>query len=296
MPGCRTDQRIAIRRIGDRSIDDRLDAHRSQDREALAGGFDVLLQAAQIITEQLVGKLGRDPLEPVRRGLPLVGPKDQTLPLLPEVVADIRIPDQRQPRTATSHQLRNIFGDQILMRERDDRQVVTDQRRHFPATVTGGVDYGLSANAAFVGDHQPFARGQALKRDDPGAAMDLRAGIARALGERLRELCRIDITIARIIEASAQSLGAEERMTRSNLFRLEQFKGEALGMGLGDHMAEFIDAILRVRQADAAGDVVIDLVAHFLGQPRVQLGAVMLQLDQVPGGGEVRTVARRVPG
>src|SRR4029077_8394717 len=51
-----------------------------------------------------------------------------------------------------------------------------------------------------------------------------------------------------------------------------------------------------MRQADAAGTMIVDVVADLLREPRVQAGRVPLQLEDAPGGREVGAIAGRVPG
>ncbi len=126
--------------------------------------------------------------------------------------------------------------------------------------------------------------------------MNLRARVARALGQRLRHLCRVDVAVVGVVEARQDAVGLQERMARHHLGRSEHLELDALGARLRDHVPEFIDPVCRVRQAHAAGDVVVDLVANARRELRVQSGAVALQLDQVPGSREVRAVAGSVPG
>jgi hypothetical protein len=109
-PGRRTHQRIAVGRVRDRSVDDPLDAHRAEDRHSPAGGLDVGLETAKIIVEELVRELVGDAVEPVRRRLPLVRTEDQSMTLLAQVVADVRVTQQRQARCTARDQFGNVVG------------------------------------------------------------------------------------------------------------------------------------------------------------------------------------------
>ena len=235
-------------------------------------------------------------VEPVRGRLPLVGPEDQALAFLAHVVADVRVAQQRQPRGAAVDQGRDVLGDQVLVRQRHDRQVLADHRRDLAAAIARGVDHGLGLDRALVRVHLPFARGQALDRGDLGAAVDRRTRIARALGERLRQLRRIDVAVVRVVEAGQDAAGVDERMALDDLGRAQHLELDALRTRLRDDVPELVDAVARVREAHAARDVVVDVVADLVGQRRVQLRAVALQLDHVPRGGEIRAVAGGVPG
>ena len=294
--GCRADQRIAVRRIGNRAVDHRLDAHGGEDWYALAGGLDVFLESSGVIIEQLVGELIRNALQPMRPRLPLVGPEYQAVPLLAQVVADVRVAHQRQPRRAARHEFGDVLGHQILVGERHHRQVLTDHGRHFTAPVAGCVDHRLRRDHALVGRHAPFARGRARDGSDARVAVDLRARIARALGQRLRHLRRVDVAVERIVQPGDDTVRFQERMVRADLCRGQHLEFDTLGAGLRDHVPELIDPLGGVRQTDAARDVVVDLVTDARGQFRIQPGAVALQLDQVPGGREIRAVARSMPG
>ena len=69
---------------------------KAENRHALARGFDVFLEAAEVVVEQLVRELVRDAIQPVRRGLPLVRSENEAVLFLPQVVAGVRIAQQRQ--------------------------------------------------------------------------------------------------------------------------------------------------------------------------------------------------------
>src|SRR5258708_25933 len=126
--------------------------------------------------------------------------------------------------------------------------------------------------------------------------MDLRPAVARALGERLRQLRRVDVPIVRVVESGANTLGGDEGMAGADLLRAQHLEFDPLGPRLGYDVAKFIDAIAAVRQPEAPRDVVVDVVADTLCKLRIEPGAVALQLDQVPGSREIRAIAGRVPG
>ena len=224
------------------------------------------------------------------------GTQDQALAFLAHVVADVRVAQQGQACIAALDQGRNVFGDQVLVRQRDDGQVLADHRCDFTAAVAGRIDDGLGLDRALVRVYPPFAGRQAFDRGDLGPAVDLRARVASALGQRLRELRRVDVAVVGIVEAGEDVGRVDERVTLDDLGRAQHLELDALGVGLRDDVPELVHAIARVRKAHAAGDVVVDVVADLLRQRRVQLGAVTLQLDHVPRRREVGAVACRVPG
>ena len=112
--GLGSDVRVAVRRIGNRSVDDPGDAGLGQRRHALAGIQDLRLQSVQILGPQHVGEARRDAVEPHRRGLPLVRPEDEPVAFLAEVVRRIRVAEERELGVARC-ELRQLIGDEVLV-------------------------------------------------------------------------------------------------------------------------------------------------------------------------------------
>jgi len=152
------------------------------------------------------------------------------------------------------------------------------------------------ADLSLVGDDIPFARRQPLDRRHPRVPVDGGARIARALGERLRQLRRVDVTIVRVVESRLQIVGGDVGVTLHDLRRRQHLELDPLRAGLRHHVLELVDAIARVGESDAAGDVIVDVVADTLRELGIQARTVTLQLDQIPGRGKVRAVAGCVPG
>src|SRR6266404_6070193 len=61
-------------------------------------------------------------------------------------------------------------------------------------------------------------------------------------------------------------------------------------------MSKLIDPVCGMGQPDAAGEMIVDVVADLLREPLVQARRVPLQLEDAPGGREVGAIAGRVPG
>src|SRR6202023_4319147 len=61
-------------------------------------------------------------------------------------------------------------------------------------------------------------------------------------------------------------------------------------------MAKLIDPVCGGVWADAAGEMIVDVVADLLREPLVQRSRIPLQLEDAPGGREVGAIAGRVPG
>ena len=293
---CRAEQGVAVGRIRDGSVDDRLDAHRAEDGHPSAGRLDVFLKPLERIVEELVRKMLRNTIEPMGGCVPFIGSEEQAVAFLPQVVADIRIAHQRQSCRAALDQLGDVLRDQVLVRHRHDRQVRAHHRRDLRAAIAGRVDHPLRADRSLVGMDQPLARRRPLDRRYAGVPIDLRAVVAGTLGERLGHLRGIDVAVVGIVQAGLETVRNHERVMVLQLRRAEKFEVHALGAGLRDNVLEFVDAVARMRQAYAAGDVVVDVVPDSLRERRIQAGAVPLQLHQVPRCREVRAVPGSVPG
>ena len=294
--GRRTDERVAIGRIRNGAVDDALDANAAELRHAQARVFDVLLEAVRVVVEQLVRELVGNTVLPMHAGIPLVGAQDKAVTLLTQVITDVRVANERQACIAAGQQFGHIFGDQVLVRQGDDGQERADHGRHFTTAVAAGVDDLLGRDDALVRLDTPLARRCARDGSNARIAMNCATAVASTLGQSLRQLRGVNIAVIRVVQAAQNVVSLEERMALADFAGAEHFEIDALRMALRHHVAELVHAVARMREANAAGDVVIDVVTDLLAERCVQLGAVALQLDDVPRSGEVRAVAGRVPG
>ena len=69
----------------------------------------------------------------------------------------------------------------------------------------------LADDFALVGHDLPFAARQALDRGDRRVAVDLRAALARAARQRLRQVGRLDIAVLRMLDRAENSLDVAQR-------------------------------------------------------------------------------------
>ncbi len=81
------------------------------------------------------------------------------------------------------------------------------RRAKFP----GAGDDVLAGDVALVGLHHPAAARRPLDRGDDRVAVDLAAHRARALGERLGEVGRLDIAVVRMLDRADDAVGLAER-------------------------------------------------------------------------------------
>ena len=228
--------------------------------------------------------------------LPLIGPEDQPVALLTQIVAVVRIAQQRH-FLLKRLQFADRLGDQILVRHGHHRNVPPDHAADFIGVVPGRVDHDLGMDAALVRHHIPGAVGPLGKPRHLGKARHLRTFVARALGESLGELRRIDVAVFRI-PGTAQEI---VRLQPGIVFALQLLCGQHLhihagGIGHGRDMLELLHAFLRMRQAHGARHVPVDGIADLVAKPVIEARAIVLQLHQVEVAGEIRRIAGRVPG
>jgi hypothetical protein len=84
---------------------------------------------------------------------------------------------------------------------------------HALRVVAGGVDHDLAADVALFGMDDPFA---VFAADAGGGAeaQDRGAHVARALGQRLGQLCRVDVAIGGVVERALQVMRFDEGIAR----------------------------------------------------------------------------------
>jgi hypothetical protein len=105
-------------------------------------------------------------------------------------------------------QLGDLLGEQILVAHHHHRHgapaIGLEPFADALGVIARGVDDDLAADRALFGLDDPFAPFTA--HAGRGAeAQDLRAHVARALGQRLGELRRVDVAIVGIVERARRS-------------------------------------------------------------------------------------------
>ena len=147
------------------------------------------------------------------------------------------------------------------MRHRDDRHVAPDHRHHFARAIARCIHQILASGVAVVCSYAPLATRHSLDPDDAGEALDLRAEIARALGEGLGQLAGVDVAVERVVQAADNIVERDERVSLFDLVGRDDRKIDALRARHRATWAIFVHPIARVREADRAGDVIIDGIA-----------------------------------
>lgn len=234
----------------------------------------------------------------MRPAIALVGTEIHAVLFLPEIVGRIHIAQQRQLVALLAAPCGN-FGDfieqQILMAHDHHRHIAAEQPADFLRPVTGGIDHIFAADLALRRRDHPFvavAPGTCHRTETD----DLCAHVACALGERLRQLGRIDIAIIGIVQRARQIMRRDEGIAAIDFIDAEHVDIHALVSAHAFDTLELAHALLAMGEPQRAGDMVVHGIIDFLRQPPVQLGGITLHVHHRPRGGEGRHITRRMPG
>ena len=191
--GHRPDQRVAVRRVRDRPVDDLRKAGGAQDRHAGDGVGKIVLQPVEIIGEELEGEILRHRIvmrRPMRAAIALIGAKIHASLFLAQVIGRVDVAQQRQFFALFLRpcgKLRDLLEQDVLMAHHHHRHFTAEHAAHLGGTVAGCIDDDLAADLALWRRDHPFAI-LAANAGDRAESDDFRAHIARALGERLGQL------------------------------------------------------------------------------------------------------------
>ena len=191
-----------------------------EQRHARHRVVDVPLQPVQIVGEKLEAEILRATdrrRHPMRLAVPLVGPEVEAHLLLPQVVADVHIAQQRQ---LVAHLAVQASSSGIVSNSMYWWLITiigTSRPNHLAdlaRIVSGGVHHDLAADLALRRLDHPLAAlaPHAGRRTEP---LDPRAHRPRALGQRLRQLRRVDVAVIGIVERPRQVMRLQERIARA---------------------------------------------------------------------------------
>ncbi|NBY12732.1 MAG: hypothetical protein EBQ75_07565 [Actinobacteria bacterium] len=268
----RTEVRVAVWRVGDRSVDDLGDADVADHRNALTRIEDLLLESFDVGRPQHVGELIGDAVEPHRRRLPLVWSEDERRAFLTQVVTRVGVTKEWQLVFTACFEFGDLFGDQVLVRHRHDRQVATDECHHFTSSITGRVEHDLAFDLGLVGRHRPLVVGVLLECGDALVASHARAHLACGCGHRRSDLRWVDVAVERIPQCADEIVRFEERIAVLQFLGCQHVVFHAVRTRHRRHVLELGHALVRVGEAHRTGDVVVDRVLFVLGEFAIQLG------------------------
>ncbi len=297
--GRRAEQRVAVRRIGDRPVIDRLDAALGEARHAMEGLLDMPFEAVEIGRQEIGVEARRHAMHrPGRRAL-LVGAEDEAAALLAHVPARIGVTQHGMlgiARLAPFGDRRDLVGDDVLVLDRDGRDVEPDHGGGAARVIAGRAHHRAAGDVALVGPDPPLAGGQALDRLHLGLAVDGGAVLARRIGQQHGDVGRVDIAVGRVEEGADQPFDIDQRKAVLDIPRAPPFIGHADRVGGGGIGLELVHPVLRARHAQIADAAEADVAAPFLGQPRIEIDRVFVHLAGGVGHVEERQQPRRMPG
>ncbi len=170
----------------------------AHDRHAaLRVGRD-LLEARPVLGQQPAVEVGGHRVVAARRrrprrGVALVAAHQQPVHLLPEVDEQVRVAQRRQRGLVAGPER---FGDQVLVRHRDDRDADAGQPADLGGEHAAAVDHDLAGDVAAVGAHRAHPAGRrSLDADDPGVLGDAHAVRPGAGRERVAQLRRVEVAV-----------------------------------------------------------------------------------------------------
>ena len=299
-PGHRPDERVAVRGVGNRAVDDA--AHPALAEQGHPGDrvLHVPLEPFEVVGIELEGEvLGHRIVRghPVGAAAALVGAEVQPELLLAEIPGRVHVPEQGEPAArlpAPRLELGDRFGEEVLVRHGHHRNAAPEHRADLAPPVAGRVHDVLATHLPLRSRDHPLAAVPANARhgtesDHPGAE------VARALREGLGELGRIDISVAGVVERTGEIVGLEEGVAIPQLLRRADPHVHALVAAHPHHPLELHHALVGMGEADGPGDVVVHGVVDFVGEPSVELRRVALHVHDRPARREGRHVAGRVP-
>src|SRR5205807_4176333 len=121
----------------------------------------------------------------------LVGAEDPAHALLAQVVGLIRLAHHRElapAALAIGLELRRLVVDDVLVLDRDGRDVESQQPPGLARVVAGGQNQVLGADVALAGAYPPLSARDPPERARLGVLLDLPARVAPALAPRHGEI------------------------------------------------------------------------------------------------------------
>ena len=163
----RPDQRAAIGRVRDWTVDDVLDAATLQPRHATLRRFDVGQQPLQFAGKEVLAEPARHAVGEARRRAGFVGTEDPAQAFLAEVIRLIGLAQHREfaaARLAICLQLGRFIVDDVLVFDRNGRHFKAEHAARLPGVVAGAKHDMLGGDFTAVRRELPFAARQSAPR------------------------------------------------------------------------------------------------------------------------------------
>jgi hypothetical protein len=111
------------------------------------------------------------------------------------------------------------LGDDVLVLDRDDRNVEADHGTRLAGKVAGARDHVLAGDLALVGGDDPLAVGTLFDRGHGRVAIDFGTARAGTLGQRLGQVGGLDIAVIRMLDGAEDAIGFAQRPDFLDLLR-----------------------------------------------------------------------------
>ena len=217
-PRIRPDQRVEVRGEDHRAVDHPPDPRPPEHRHALHRLRHVVLHAREVVGQQLVTEVAGGPRDRPMRAWRFVYPEQQALTFLAHV--ELRVGVVHERKLAVHRlDLRDRFGDEVMVLDRHQGQPDSCQRSHFACPQPGRVHHVLGDDGALLRHHLPGAVAARIGLQHRAVAHDLRATITRALRERMGDAARVDVPAVRVVQHALHAGRIEDRYERPG-FRL----------------------------------------------------------------------------
>ena len=185
---CRANNRAAIRGIGNRPVIDFFYANFAKGRYTGNGRFNMGHQPFQIFLKQLIFAILIRAIKIADRCAFFIWPQNQAAIFLAHIPRAVTFTQNAHFRQAFGLTLANSgmrLGYDILMLDRNNRNIQTHHRPGAAGKISGGRDHMITPNLALVGCHQPFPGSGARNSGYHCITINFSAPFARALGQRL---------------------------------------------------------------------------------------------------------------
>ena len=295
LAGHGADERIAIGREGEGTVDPALDADLGERGEARVADLELGQDALDIGWQEVHAVIPRRTFRaPVPR-VAFIDAEQRTFAEGLQVGEALEVGDRHELTTERGEH-RHIVGDEVMVRHRHHRQVEAD---HAPDTLrpkTRCVHDMLGDDAALFGDDVPLPVGPLLQVEHAVAQDQIRAAAPRGDGEGVRRAMRIDIAFVRVVEAALEPGRIDERTHLADLLGRDEARRHVHGLVHRALGFQHLPALVGGGEAHAARHVHADTLAALALDLVVEPDGVALQRGDVRVVVERVETRRRVPG
>ena len=283
--------------MADRAVDFAGDPKLGQDRHPVHRVFEPGHDAVIVRLKEFVLSLPRALVFPHRVRIGLFVDADQALLLLHADIAG------HQPVIAHDRQflvegpeLRHRVGDEVVVRHRGRRKVVSGPERDLPRIGAAGVDNMFAGDVALLGLHQPFAALGLRHVRRPAAADHLHAQLPRPLGERKGRARRVDVTVIGRVQRRLHPVEVVERVQLADALGPHDLHRKAKTLADRYRLVKPVEFVIGIGQPQRAAAMPGDRLPGLgLKHPGIKVDVVAHAFAKPVAGGGVGDLTRRMP-